>query len=98
MNGNPHWTLEMEAAIVTARARDEDWLATFGVDRVFKAGTPGLPWLVKEYLERENPALEAGRREIARLEWNLEWARRVVIGVVAVWVFTLGLLVKEWWG
>jgi len=87
-----HWTLEMEAAFVTAKARDEDWLATFGVDRLFKGGTPGLPFMVREYLERENPAVQELRSIVASLEWRVRALGRLLIAVTGCWIYTLIML------
>jgi hypothetical protein len=91
----PHWSLELEAAHVMAKARDEDWLATFGVDRLFKGGTPGLPWLVREHLERENPAMEAWKDFAASLEVRIAALSRVCLALGAGWLFTLVILVME---
>ena len=96
MNQQEHWSLELEAAYVTAKARDEDWLVTFGVDRLFRGGTPGLPWMVKDHLERENPAIDEWRRHAAGLAWRAAAAGRVAAGLLALWLFTLVLLVAEW--
>jgi hypothetical protein len=96
MTQQEHWSLELEAAYVTAKARDEDWLATFGVDRVFKGGTPGLPWMVKEYLERENPAIDDWKRLAVSLEWRAVALGRLALALGVLWLFTLVLLVKEW--
>jgi hypothetical protein len=90
-----HWSLELEAAYVTAKARDEDWLATFGVDREFRGGTPGLPFLVKEHLERDNPAIAEWKDAAAELEWRLTAAHRVALALGAGWLFTLVLLLRE---
>jgi hypothetical protein len=94
MDANEHWTLEMEAAIVTAKARDEDWLATFGVDRLFRGGTPGLPWLVKEYLDGAHPAIADLRGIVALLEWRVRALVRLLLTVTACWLYTLVMLLQ----
>lgn len=95
MSQQEHWSLELEAAYVMAKARDEDWLATFDLDRVFKGGTPALPWLVKEHLERQNPAIEEWKRVAAELEWRITALNRLCIAIGLGWVFTLVLLLHE---
>ena len=98
MSQQEHWSLELEAAYVTAKARDEDWLMTFGVDRLFRAGTPGLPWMVKEHLERENPVIDDWKRLAAALEWRAIALGRVALALFGLWLFTLALLLGEWMG
>jgi len=95
MSGEEHWNLELEAAYVMAKARDEDWLATFGMDEMYKGGTPGLPWLVREHLERENPAVAEWKMVAAELEWRVTALTRLSLGLGAAWLFSLVLLLRE---
>ena len=78
-----------------AKARDEDWLATFGMDRMFKGGTPGLPWLVKEHLDRENPAVEEWKHIAAELECRVTGLSRLCVALGLGWLFTLVFLLRE---